>query len=173
MPCVGIFLKIEYCEGMLSYSELNMCCTYRNTVNVVLWYHHWLSNKIISSDLEYVCDIVLLKFWKRTEGNPRAGYVGSAGTWDILWAIFAVSFFKIISIRNGDYRFFSLISSSMFVLNFSIFLFILASLLYPTIFLYYIFFVLFSPFPCFFDKRFPWDVGIYHFVSSKCCFGIV
>ena len=58
VPCVGIFLKIEYCEGMLSYTELNMCCTYRNTVNVVLWYHHWLSNKIISSDLEYVYDNV-------------------------------------------------------------------------------------------------------------------
>ena len=25
----------------------------------------------------------------------------------------------------------------------------------------------------FFDKRLPWDVGIYHFVSSKCCFSIV
>jgi hypothetical protein len=31
MPCVGIFLKIEYCEGMLSYTEVNMCFIYRNS----------------------------------------------------------------------------------------------------------------------------------------------
>ena len=63
MPYVGIFLKIEYCEGMLSYSEVHMYFTYRNTVNVVLWYQQWLSNKIISFDLGYVYDNVLLEFW--------------------------------------------------------------------------------------------------------------
>jgi hypothetical protein len=58
MPCVGIFLKIECCEGMLSYTEVKMFLTCRNTVTVVLWYQYWHSNKIISSDLEYVCDSI-------------------------------------------------------------------------------------------------------------------
>ena len=40
MPCVGIFVKIEYCEGMLSSTEVNMFLTYRNTVTVVLWHQN-------------------------------------------------------------------------------------------------------------------------------------
>jgi hypothetical protein len=61
MPNVVIFQKFEYCEGMLSCTEVNMCLTYRNIVNVVLWHQNWHSNKIIYSNLEYVYD-VLLKF---------------------------------------------------------------------------------------------------------------
>ena len=47
---------------MLSYTEVNMCFTYRNAVNAVLWHQNWRSNKVIYSDLEYVYRNVLLKF---------------------------------------------------------------------------------------------------------------
>ena len=40
-------------------------------MNVVLWYHHWLSNTIVSSDLEYVYDIVLLIFSSLLKGTPE------------------------------------------------------------------------------------------------------
>jgi hypothetical protein len=47
---------------MLSYTEVNMCHTYRNTVNVVLWLQNWHSNKIIYGNLECVYGNVLLQF---------------------------------------------------------------------------------------------------------------
>jgi hypothetical protein len=62
IPYLGIFLKIEYYEGMLSYAEVNMCHTYRDSVNVVLWLQNWHSSKVIYSNLVYVHDNVLLKF---------------------------------------------------------------------------------------------------------------
>ena len=85
-------------------------------------------------------------------------------------------FVKKFSPPDGDYWFFSLVSLSIFrvsVLTFSFLLFILVSLLYPTIFLYCGFFVLFSSLSLFFDKQLLWDVVIYNFVGSKCCFSIV
>ena len=85
-------------------------------------------------------------------------------------------FFKSFHYLVETTGFFPLVSLSMFhvsVLTFSILLFILASLLYPTIFVYCSFFVLFSSFSNFFDKHLPWDVGMYHFVGSICCFSLV